>query len=452
MQWRPGYRNAPWYWQRRNQNPFAPGSGTRDEQIRWVQHFLNRILNQNLPVDGVMSPATRTAVRNFQQRYGLPATGYVGPDTQQALVATTSSDSGMQIDPGVDMTGAAPANQGVDASDAAGGMVVGAPPQNPPGADADARELLEEYGLPSGEFGLQSEFENWESGLNSAGSRGRGNCHCHQPQADSGAYEFEGYNLDRESFELERNSPTNIWEREASPANAIFRYVRDFSGNTAECNAALRRAGKTKAEALAIINVQIRLAIAMLRSASTSLKQGSRTTTTRNMFQKIFRVKPEVVPNWLKQTATIKDRGDVVATRCRRVADLLASGTIKYFCTINSTNCPDCGNDSSGSGCSSWGDESVAPQNSQVVCLGDAFWDDMRAGNTTGVLATLMHEPFHIFYGKYVTEHVMNRGKFGGIDCIVQFVFERNSRVAPVLESDGCAGRAVREELGEFFL
>jgi len=165
MQWQAGYRNAPGYWRRRNQNPFTPGWGTRDEQIRWVQYFLNRILNQNLPVNGVMSPATRTAVRNFQQRYGLPVTGYVGPDTQQALVATTISDSGMQIDPGGDMSGAVAANQGTDAADAAGGMVVSATSQNAPAADADARELLEEYGLPVGEFGLESEFENWEAEL-----------------------------------------------------------------------------------------------------------------------------------------------------------------------------------------------------------------------------------------------------------------------------------------------
>jgi 8-oxo-dGTP pyrophosphatase MutT (NUDIX family) len=222
-QWRPGYANAPWYGQRWNQNPFAPGGGTRDEQIRWIQHFLNRILNQNLPVDGVMSPATRTAVRKFQRRFGLPATGYVGPDTQQALVGTASSDSGMQIDPGVDMTGAA-GIQGVDAANAPGGMVVGAPPQSPPGADADARELLEEYGLP-GEFELRSEFENWESGLDSGSSRGRGNCHCHQPQADSSGYEFEGYDLDRESDELEGGSP--------DPEEIIFRglpvpFRRDF--------------------------------------------------------------------------------------------------------------------------------------------------------------------------------------------------------------------------------
>jgi hypothetical protein len=56
-----------------------------------------------------------------------------------------------------------------------------------------------------------------------------------------------------------------------------------------------------------------------------------------------------------------------------------------------------------------------------------------------------MHEPFHIYFGKYVTAHVMDRGKFGGIDCILQFVFETNGQVAPQLETDGCTNRAVRK-------
>jgi peptidoglycan hydrolase-like protein with peptidoglycan-binding domain len=162
MRWRPGYRNDPGYWQRSLQSPFAPGQGTRDEQIRWVQYSLNRILNQNLPIDGVMSPATRTAVRNFQQRSGLPVTGYVGPDTQQALLTATSSTDSMPSDSGGDMTGAAAGNAGADI---ASGALAGASTQTPPGPNADARELLEEYGLPSGEFEFPSEFENWESEL-----------------------------------------------------------------------------------------------------------------------------------------------------------------------------------------------------------------------------------------------------------------------------------------------
>ena len=241
---------------------------------------------------------------------------------------------------------------------------------------------------------------------------------------------------------------------------AALRFVKGFSGPAAECTAALKRAGKTQAEALAIIDAQIGVAITLLRKAAKDLKPGSRSTKTRNLFLKIFRVRPEFVPTWLKPTATIKDRGDVVATRCARVADLLASGKIKFFCTINSTNCPDCGDDPSDFACSSWGDESVSPGSSNVICLGNAFWDDMKAGNTTSLLATLMHEPFHIYYGLYVTQHERRRpdgtlepiGKFGGINCIVQFVFETNARIPPARVSDRCTNTAVRKELGEFQL
>jgi hypothetical protein len=130
---------------------------------------------------------------------------------------------------------------------------------------------------------------------------------------------------------------------------------------------------------------------------------------------------------------------------------MLASGRIRFFCTINSTNCPDCGNNPNSFACSSWGDESSDPKNSNVICLGNAFWDAMRSGDTQSLLATVMHEPFHIYYGRYVTEHVLTRGKFGGIDCILTFVFETNGRVAPNLEKQGCADIAVRKELEFLF-
>ena len=56
------------------------------EYIRWVQHSLNLILGLQLPVDGVMNPQTREAIRDFQRRMGLRADGIVGPEMQQALV------------------------------------------------------------------------------------------------------------------------------------------------------------------------------------------------------------------------------------------------------------------------------------------------------------------------------------------------------------------------------
>jgi peptidoglycan hydrolase-like protein with peptidoglycan-binding domain len=57
--------------------------------VRWAQNSLNRILSIDLAVDGVMNPETRNAVRIFQQQQGLPVTGIIGPDTQEALLAAT---------------------------------------------------------------------------------------------------------------------------------------------------------------------------------------------------------------------------------------------------------------------------------------------------------------------------------------------------------------------------
>lgn len=262
----------------------------------------------------------------------------------------------------------------------------------------------------------------------------------------SSGFEVMPFEFDRQSGEtsfegeLETGAPPVVGSGRA-------RYVRDLSGPAAECVRALRRAGKTRAQALAIINTQIGTAIRMLRAAAAALERGRRTQTTSDLFLRIFRVRPNFVPTWLKPTATIRDRGDVVATRCRRVAELLASGRIRYFCTINSTNCPDCGNDPSDFACSSWGTEGAAPRNSRVVCLGDAFWDDMKAGRATSMLATLMHEPFHIYFGRYVTEHRSTAGKFGGINCIVRFAFEVNRRAAPARVTQRCSAMAVRKEL-----
>jgi hypothetical protein len=73
--------------------PSAEPSAEGSEHVRWVQSSLNQILGLRLPVDGVMDAATRSAVRSFQQREGLPVDGIVGPDTERALIAARSGKS-----------------------------------------------------------------------------------------------------------------------------------------------------------------------------------------------------------------------------------------------------------------------------------------------------------------------------------------------------------------------
>lgn len=57
------------------------------DYVRWVQSALNRILGLRLTVDGKMGPATRSALRTFQQRSRLAVDGITGPQTEQALIS-----------------------------------------------------------------------------------------------------------------------------------------------------------------------------------------------------------------------------------------------------------------------------------------------------------------------------------------------------------------------------
>lgn len=367
-QWRPRYPRYPYpypypYYSTRpliatQSEPAAPQSS---EMVRLLQTLLNKTLGLNLPVDGVMSVETRSAIRSFQDQPSAPPP--TGGDAEPA-----------------------PAPGG------------GAPP---PEAPASAEEFEFEFSYPGSNYG-----------------------------------EFEDEYYEGETFEGET----------AKTASAL-RYVRGFASPDADCADAFRRAKKTRAQALTIINTQIGRAIRMLRFAAGKLKRGSRTAPTRALFRKIFRVTPEFVPTWMQPTASIKDRGDVVATRCARVADMLESGGLRYFCTMSAKNCPDCGDPSPKNNpfaCSSWGKH-------RVVCLHTPFWDAMGRGDMANVLAVLMHEPFHVYFGKYVTEHSrtvggkpVSVGKFGGIYCILQFVFEINKTSYPSRIKRACDHTQVR--------
>jgi peptidoglycan hydrolase-like protein with peptidoglycan-binding domain len=65
--------------------PEPPRSVASPEYVRWLQSTLNRAIGGTLPVDGIMSAAVRDAIREFQRNNRLPASGYIGPDTESAL-------------------------------------------------------------------------------------------------------------------------------------------------------------------------------------------------------------------------------------------------------------------------------------------------------------------------------------------------------------------------------
>ena len=74
----------------------AEPAAAPSEHMRWVQSALNDVLGLQLPVNGIVDAATRSAIRSFQQQQGLPADGVVGPDTERALLAAR----GQQPSPG----------------------------------------------------------------------------------------------------------------------------------------------------------------------------------------------------------------------------------------------------------------------------------------------------------------------------------------------------------------
>lgn len=62
------------------------GYGATGNEVRMIQTMLNRINNAGLDVDGIFGAKTRTAVRVFQQKYGLKVDGIVGDKTWPELI------------------------------------------------------------------------------------------------------------------------------------------------------------------------------------------------------------------------------------------------------------------------------------------------------------------------------------------------------------------------------
>lgn len=72
--------------------------GSKSEEICWLQTALNMITDANLEVDGNFGDKTKSAVIEFQSRYGLTADGTAGGQTIKKLKEVLSSDTETSTD------------------------------------------------------------------------------------------------------------------------------------------------------------------------------------------------------------------------------------------------------------------------------------------------------------------------------------------------------------------
>lgn len=66
---------------------------SKQDQVKQAQAALNSELTVGLTEDGVVGPATRAAIRQFQTEQGLSVTGRLDTATLQALGVTESMDA-----------------------------------------------------------------------------------------------------------------------------------------------------------------------------------------------------------------------------------------------------------------------------------------------------------------------------------------------------------------------
>jgi hypothetical protein len=86
-------RNLPVNTQTATYSTPAQALSTASEDVRNIQRALNSLIGAGLSVDGRYGPLTTQAIRNFQSRVGLPATGVVDSATRARLFSGQASSS-----------------------------------------------------------------------------------------------------------------------------------------------------------------------------------------------------------------------------------------------------------------------------------------------------------------------------------------------------------------------
>ncbi|HTV46047.1 MAG TPA: peptidoglycan-binding domain-containing protein [Stellaceae bacterium] len=87
--------------------PSRPDSGFWRDDVRWAQVELHDRGFYKGSLDGVLGPATKQAIQQFQTDNGLARTASLDAQTWQALTGNTGIGQGSSMPPGTDHGGAA---------------------------------------------------------------------------------------------------------------------------------------------------------------------------------------------------------------------------------------------------------------------------------------------------------------------------------------------------------
>lgn len=138
------------------------------EYVRWVQTMLNQALNLRLPVHGMLDVQTRSAVRSFQEKNGLPVTGIVGPDTERALMGT---NDGQTPEPGATQAtepGTAEPSQTTTTSPEPEPSAPAEPDSTSPAAEFEWELFNNDFAVPARE---RTGYSRWQQESGSIGSK-----------------------------------------------------------------------------------------------------------------------------------------------------------------------------------------------------------------------------------------------------------------------------------------
>lgn len=215
----------------------------------------------------------------------------------------------------------------------------------------------------------------------------------------------------------------------AAPPKVLLRHFSCGPGQLTSVRALVGPAVTTD-QLRAAVQTTLVQAVAWLDQAVLALRRAERGKgDTGQLFEEAFGTSLNFVPSW-RPAGQKWDRGDVVRARLAFAMKILAGGSIRFFCWGSQAFCPECSSDpSTYYACSSWGKK-------LVICLGKGFWDDWKAGRTDSMVATLIHESLHIYFGRLVGHG--EKGRYGNVSCFLRFVLGLARRTLPDRVATNC--------------